>query len=284
MTMPGGDMRDPGDGDDDAAVRGKHVRGVIPGGGVTGSRPDAVHDEHQGADERDRLDGPGPVRLMAGDAEGHHDRYHPDDDVGDAASDAAWRRAPASQASPPTMSRPTRPPPQRHSQTTATHEYRQEDRAQGRSGQRLRHETVGRLTGNRRLRARAAETRPRARLSARPHPGRRVHGRWRLSTADINACGDSSTCSGSLNESRRWAGRARSPLRAALMGGAHRRLAAETIAVPPGSGPRSGNRPGRPGRPDLAVPVPHTAVGNHEPWGFGAPAPPRRPGWRRGVA
>jgi hypothetical protein len=26
---------------------------------------------------------------MAGDAEGHHDRDHPDDDVGDAASDEA---------------------------------------------------------------------------------------------------------------------------------------------------------------------------------------------------
>jgi hypothetical protein len=49
---------------------------------------------------------------------------------------------------------PARPPPQSNSQTAATHEYRQEDRAQGRSGQRLRHETVGRLTGNRRLRAR----------------------------------------------------------------------------------------------------------------------------------
>jgi hypothetical protein len=36
-----------------------------------------------------RLDGPDPVRLMAGDAEGHHDRDHPDDDVGDAASDEA---------------------------------------------------------------------------------------------------------------------------------------------------------------------------------------------------
>ena len=32
---------------------------------------------------------PGPVRLMPGDADGHHDRYHPDDDVGDAASDEA---------------------------------------------------------------------------------------------------------------------------------------------------------------------------------------------------
>jgi hypothetical protein len=34
---------------------------------------------------------PGPVRLMAGDAEGHHDRYRPDDDVGDAATDETRR-------------------------------------------------------------------------------------------------------------------------------------------------------------------------------------------------
>jgi hypothetical protein len=48
------DKRDPGNGDDDAtAVRGQHVGGVIPRGGVTRSRPGAVHDEHQGADERD---------------------------------------------------------------------------------------------------------------------------------------------------------------------------------------------------------------------------------------
>jgi hypothetical protein len=32
---------------------------------------------------------PGPVRLMAGDADGHHDRYRPDDDAGDAATDEA---------------------------------------------------------------------------------------------------------------------------------------------------------------------------------------------------
>jgi hypothetical protein len=36
----------------------------------------------------DCLDGP-RLGLMAGDAEGHHDRYHPDDDVGDAASGEA---------------------------------------------------------------------------------------------------------------------------------------------------------------------------------------------------
>jgi hypothetical protein len=30
---------------------------------------------------------PGPVRLMAGDAEGHHDRYRSDGDVGDPATD-----------------------------------------------------------------------------------------------------------------------------------------------------------------------------------------------------
>jgi hypothetical protein len=37
------------------AVRGQHVRGVIPRGGVTGSRPGAVYDEHQGADECDGI-------------------------------------------------------------------------------------------------------------------------------------------------------------------------------------------------------------------------------------
>jgi hypothetical protein len=49
------DKRDPGDGDDDAAVQGQHARGVIPRGSVTGSRPGAVHDGHQGADERDGI-------------------------------------------------------------------------------------------------------------------------------------------------------------------------------------------------------------------------------------
>jgi hypothetical protein len=37
------------------AVRGQHVRGVIPRGGVTRSRPGAVHDKHQGDDERDGI-------------------------------------------------------------------------------------------------------------------------------------------------------------------------------------------------------------------------------------
>ena len=37
----------------------------------------------------DRLDGPGTVWLMAGEAEGQHHRDRPDDDVGDAPGDEA---------------------------------------------------------------------------------------------------------------------------------------------------------------------------------------------------
>jgi hypothetical protein len=59
--------------------------------GELGAEAPDRHDdaERDKRDPGDGDDGPDPVRLMAGDAEGHHDRDHPDDDVGDAASDEA---------------------------------------------------------------------------------------------------------------------------------------------------------------------------------------------------